>query len=575
MFDYLQKFNSLPQNLRDSVSSPAAMAVISDLEKKYKIDLAAIVMKVMVKTTPLSDLASIFSSDFLLDQDSARKLTAELKEKLFFSVSNYLGYIASYSLVLPKTVAVSEIALPDRIIKESGVVFPGMDLNQRLKATLNTFIKGVRSRVDTRITLNKDIASGGLGLDHKIIDNIFIICDHLIPTLAVVPELKIALELPKTGLEKVRALYEKTSGARDIPYDLSAAISKGDFKKPISPVTPINLPVTIAPINLPIPEERSEKLLAEPAEELLISAPTQEKFEIVKVPELQLTIPVKAISHSVPVVPVIPVKINIPFKPDVFDIKKSEPLAAVTPITELKISPTPIKVAEKTAVTDAKVTVAISPVKAQSHPFIDTPATNNSHRIIKPAEKISLWSKLFGSKKVTTKKILLPLAPKVPGVIIVNPIIKPSISILNQSVADRRTQASVARHESAPVKVQAAAPNQAPRQVPRTMSPIDELRFLDLVNFRRLGTSPKEAIAKVSSKIKLLEKTGYESMIKGIMAWKQSPVNKIYLKMGHDALMNGNSLKDFATKAQENKTPGVLFWEEIELIIKLNNQFMF
>jgi len=83
MFDYLQKFKTLPQNLRDSVSSPAAMSVISELENRYKIDLAATVMKVMTKIIPLADLSIYFVSDFSLEQDIAKKLTAKLKEKLF------------------------------------------------------------------------------------------------------------------------------------------------------------------------------------------------------------------------------------------------------------------------------------------------------------------------------------------------------------------------------------------------------------------------------------------------------------------------------------------------------------
>src|SRR5680860_59097 len=169
MFDYLQKFNTLPQNLRDSVSSPAAMTVISDLENKYKVDLAATVIKVMAKIIPLADLSIYFVSDFSLDQETAKKLTAELKERLFFPVSNYLGYNASYSSIVPKTVlAPAHLAGVEKIIKDSGVVFAGVELNSRLKNILTTYLKGIRSRIDTRMTLNKEVISGGLGLDYKL-----------------------------------------------------------------------------------------------------------------------------------------------------------------------------------------------------------------------------------------------------------------------------------------------------------------------------------------------------------------------------------------------------------------------
>jgi len=71
MFDYLQKFNTLPASLRDSVSSPAAMDVIAELENKYKIDLASTVMKVMAKIIPLADLSIYFVSDFSLNQETS------------------------------------------------------------------------------------------------------------------------------------------------------------------------------------------------------------------------------------------------------------------------------------------------------------------------------------------------------------------------------------------------------------------------------------------------------------------------------------------------------------------------
>ena len=48
MFDYLTKFNELPRELREKVSSPAAIVAVDALEKKYGVNLAALVLKVMV-----------------------------------------------------------------------------------------------------------------------------------------------------------------------------------------------------------------------------------------------------------------------------------------------------------------------------------------------------------------------------------------------------------------------------------------------------------------------------------------------------------------------------------------------
>jgi hypothetical protein len=197
----------------------------------------------------------------------------------------------------------------------------------------------------------------------------------------------------------------------------------------------------------------------------------------------------------------------------------------------------------------------VHPITQEVAPQVSTP------KIIQPApKKAGIFSRLFSSDKPDNKLVdTVKMMPKV----------VPPVSVPPISVAAKRMEASAkAPMPSKPLTVPV-------RQAPRVMSPIDELRFLELVNFRRLGASPSEAVSKIVNKIKLLEKDGYDRMISGITAWKQSPVNKLYLKMGTDALRNGLSLKDYAQKAHDLKTPDLLTWEEIELIIKLNNKFMF
>ena len=513
MFDYLQKFNTLPANLRDSVSSPAAMAVISDLETKYKIDLAATVMKVMVKAIPLADLSIYFVSDFSLNQETAKKLTADLKERLFFPVANYLGYNASYSSIVPKTVlAPAHLAGVEKVIKDAGVVFAGVELNSRFRNILTTYIKGIRSRVDARLTLSKDIASGGLGLDYKVIDKIFKAADELSAsqTLASGAELALPLntEPVKTGLDKVRELYEKQE-ARDIPYDLKTAISSGAIKKPS------------VPFNLPTPIEASEKLLEKPEEVKPVIVKSVEKIETPITPIVNIPVtPVKPVAPVIPVIPVVPV-------------------SPVIPITAT------------VAATVIKSIDAIKP-NAPLEPKINRP----------PEKKVGLFAKLFHTKEAPKVVEQKPVVPKV-------------VPVVSQpSIASLRSEAAIVNKPI--VKVN---PVQTPvvnvRTAPKVMGPLEELQYLDIINFRRFGTSPLEATAKVESKIKLLEKDGYDKMVSGVLAWRESIVNSIYLKMGLEALTKGISLKQCADTYQANKTSGYLFWEEIEAIIALNSRLMF
>lgn len=496
MFDYLQKFNTLPANLRDSVSSPAAMDVIAELENKYKIDLASTVMKVMAKIIPLADLSIYFVSDFSLSQETAKKLTAELKERLFFGVANYLGYNASYSSIVPKTApAPAHLAGVEKVIKESGVVFAGVELNTRFKTILATYLKGIRSRIDTRITLNKEIISGGLGLDHKAIDKIFKVADEIIAGQTLPSGASMSLpsgsEQAPTGLDKVRALYEKPGEARDIPYDLKAAISTGAIKKPV------------APLNLPQPAEAREKLLEEGEEE------------------------VKPV-----VIPVI-----------------AKPVEAVKPITPPINIPVPPVI---------PVVVPVVPIPAVVKPSIPL-----EPKINRPPEKTGILSNLFHTE--TPKQTVPPVKEVVPPK--VTPIIQPSIATL------RAEAAAVSKPEIKTTPAQAQIVDI--KAVPKVMGPVDELRYLDLVNFRRFGTSPEEATAKVESKIKLLEKDGYDKMVSGVLAWRASIVNSVYLKMGQEALTKGISLKQCADNYQTAKNPNYLVWSEIEAIMALNSRLMF
>lgn len=112
------------------------------------------------------------------------------------------------------------------------------------------------------------------------------------------------------------------------------------------------------------------------------------------------------------------------------------------------------------------------------------------------------------------------------------------------------------------------------KPVPKVMGPIEELQFLDLLNFRRLGKTPVEITAKIFSKIKLLEAEGYDKMVAGVRAWRQSPVNRLYLKMGQEAIKKGITIKELAS-SYENDSKNYLSLEEIEEIIVMNSKLVF
>jgi len=90
MLDYLEKFNKLPKELRQRVTSQEVMRVIEDLEKKYGISLATIIMRVMIKDINLNDLVKYFVFEFSFNETKARELVNQLKKKVFVGVADYL-----------------------------------------------------------------------------------------------------------------------------------------------------------------------------------------------------------------------------------------------------------------------------------------------------------------------------------------------------------------------------------------------------------------------------------------------------------------------------------------------------
>lgn len=112
------------------------------------------------------------------------------------------------------------------------------------------------------------------------------------------------------------------------------------------------------------------------------------------------------------------------------------------------------------------------------------------------------------------------------------------------------------------------------RSRPKVMGPLEELKYLDLTNFRRLGNNPKEITAKIVMKIRLLEKDGYDRMVGGVQAWRQSPVNRIYVRLVQEAVAKGMTLREIiAARQAENKE--TLSMDEIEAIVAMNSQLMF
>ncbi len=446
MFDYLQQFNKLPKDLRDRVSSPSAMAAISALEAQYKVDLAVVIMKVIVKSIPVATLPLYLSNEFSLSVDVAERLTRDLKEKIFSPIAEYLGLAREMA-------AFDQDKEIEKIIAAAGLNLPSSLAVGRFKNIISTYNRGIRNKIDTKNTLEKSYKIGGLDLSPEETERVLKICDNRLPQNSV----KAAISpvsaspvaaLPSSRLDKIVASADKANHA--VEYDLKQALASGQTKKISAPEKELNLP---------------------------------------------LVSPVEALP------------------------------AAATPLT-------PAPVADNKPVVAPVTHPTIAPVV---HPVIN--------HIVPPKTSPQVQNIKQAAPEKIAKPDSAPLKP-------------------------------IATSRPMPVSSGTKTIMRDVKPVPKVMGPIEELQFLDLLNFRRLGKTPAEITAKIFSKIKLLEAEGYDKMVSGVRAWRQSPVNRLYLKMGQEAIKKDITIKELAS-SYENDSKNYLSLEEIEEIIVMNSKLVF
>jgi len=112
------------------------------------------------------------------------------------------------------------------------------------------------------------------------------------------------------------------------------------------------------------------------------------------------------------------------------------------------------------------------------------------------------------------------------------------------------------------------------KYVPRVMGPLDEIKYMDVINFRRLDRDPVKGGDKIKSKIILLEEENYAKKLEGIKFWRQSPINKLYLEIGGLSISEN---KPVDVIIEERKMAGLeyLTADEFKVIMDLNKSLRF
>ena len=84
----------------------------------------------------------------------------------------------------------------------------------------------------------------------------------------------------------------------------------------------------------------------------------------------------------------------------------------------------------------------------------------------------------------------------------------------------------------------------------KTQSPEEELRRLTLKDFRLLGADPIKTAEYVKNKIAVIAKHGEDKKANAILAWRQSPLNMVYLKIGQKSIARLQSVDEILAQIQ-------------------------
>ncbi|MCK4554441.1 hypothetical protein KAU19_05810, partial [Candidatus Parcubacteria bacterium] len=510
MLDYIKKFNNLSKELRDKVSAPVVMSAIEKLEKKYDVNLATVVMKIMVKEADANKLADYFTQEFKLDKTKAEQLIKELKEQILSGAADYLGIkkevrnkqfppkadetraqevrsdkaeeIAARQTAIAQSVKgldflfsdedeaeIKELAKKmdskaksslsdneiekqlDKTLAQAQINFGSEELAARFRKILKIYFRGIRDRIDTKQTLIKPMEAGGLSFDRESAEQVLKIINS--NKMGKTPDITLPEKIKIPKLEKQKSEDLKKSGfaslSRSGVRDIDYDLASLSDKKSITSKEKIKEQDTGEALK----RLDTEHELAPPPPKLPSAS---SEFQIDKSQDGQASLPSLKEESVV---------IESPFLPLSQEVKSEE----------ASLAPSQIK--EESVVIEPKPQTGKSEAEVEKKQEVKT----------RPVQEV---------KQIDDRKV-----DEATGKIKMEDVKAKFIRALGR---DRGSGAEFR---------------------PKVMGPIDELKYMDLISFRRLDQNLVKIVEKIKEKINLLEEEDYAKRLKGIKAWRTSPVN--------------------------------------------------
>jgi hypothetical protein len=534
MINYLEKYNNLPKDLRDKISAPRVMEAIHDMEDRYTVNLAALVMRVVVKDIKVKELHNFFVYNIGISADKASALVAELKEKVFSEIGNYIDYISGEDELNDdyagaglkfeseqgaemaddegaetdenKTGAGFYFSIEDEdevrrqakdfgsldkrrqiaeqvegkiadIIGQINIIFSSEEMLHRLKQVLKTYLRGVRDKIDTKLVLEREIENGGLGLDEEISDDILKIVDIINKEEALHPG--------RAYKSKRFLLPEDRNGANgssalggDVAYDFSRLAKSG-------------------------PRTGQDASLKEDKEISTVFESDGLSAEDTDIEESPLD----------------------------RRLARADQNAAIAAGKKLE---------EKEAMNKIQENLVLD-LSRRDREIIEQ-KENESRRISASNDNSSSREDAFANGAVAKARAMSPAQPKSDAV--------------------------------RPGEVSGKVKMEDIKKMPKYSGPLDEVGSMGLVDFRRISKDPEVAIGKIKEKFDLLEEEGFNKRLEGVKAWRQSPINKLYLSIGQESLINKKDITQII-ESRKNEGRDYLSQAEFNAIMGLNKSLRY
>jgi len=522
MLQYLEKFKSIPKEVRSKISSSKVTQIVTNLERKYGVKLATLVIRVIIFDVSLGDLKNILIKELKLADDKAGILERELREKVLIVVWDYLEPTSSRIEIKSLPKIKKEKLLP---ITEKKLLTDG----DRDKSVIPEKHKIQIKKEVKNITKDKSVIKEELPAEG--------------PIARLPKEIGLNHLLPKAKNRPVVSDFSKPKPRPVIEKKIETVVKKDD-------------------IIFDNDEKEIKKIKKEmPKQKDGIRKETDGKIESI-------------------------------MKEVKIDFSSEELLERFKQIIATYLLGVRNRIATKEIMMrgvdggglglndekSSKIMMVVAAKKEGANNVlknnVNIRATDNGASFIfnkhKEEEKVEKNKTVsqeinYDLASALKEKRMKPIIEKV-----VNEEKVENVKIEKNNINKTNNDKPSLRAKSVPV----GKKSMDDIKTPKVMSPMDELAYMDLVAFRRLDSVLEKRIKKIKRKIDLFSKEGIDKMINGIRAWRQSPVNKTYLKIGEESMNEGMSIED-VIKVRKEKGLNYLDKDEFDIVMDLNKQLRF